>query len=40
MTQRVPRKEWSTLEVKEAMYKEWTNPQENGPTRKYAGNHG
>jgi isopentenyldiphosphate isomerase len=30
MTQRVPRKEWSTPEVKEAMYKEWTNLQENG----------
>ncbi len=30
MTQRVPRKDWSTPEVKEAMYKEWTNLQENG----------
>jgi hypothetical protein len=30
LAQKVPQKEWSTPEVREAMHKEWTNLQENG----------
>ncbi len=30
LTQKIPRKEWSTPEVRKAMHKEWTNLQENG----------